>query len=95
MLRQGISGRKHNDFLSEKLLIILVVIALILQALNIVLIGGIPLFDSVLKSNATTNIWRVAYPLFLIMMNVLLAKYYDRKYLGMEYQFRDRITDER
>ena len=76
-----IDDSKQIDFLSEKLLIILVVIALILQALHIVLIGGIPLFDSVLKSNATTNIWRVAYPLFLIMMNVLLAKYYDRKYL--------------
>ena len=72
---------KEIDFLSEKLLIVLVVIALILQTLNLVLIGGIPLFNSVLKSNATTNIWRIAYPLFLIMINVLLAKHYDRKYL--------------
>lgn len=68
-------------FLSEKLLLVLVITALILQCLNIVLLGGIPLFDSVLKSNATTNIWRIAYPLFLIMVNVLLAKYYNRKYL--------------
>ncbi len=72
---------KKTDFLSEKLLVICVLIALILQAVNLILIGGIPLFNSVLKSNATTNIWRVAYPLFLIMINVLLAKYYDRKYL--------------
>ena len=72
---------KEIDFLSERLVVILVVIALLLQALNLVLIGGIPLFNSVLKSNATTNIWRVAYPLFLIMINVLLAKYYNRKYL--------------
>ena len=69
------------DFLSEKLLIILVMIALVLQCLNMVLLGGIPLFDSVLKSNATTNIWRIAYPLFLIIINILLAKYYKRKYL--------------
>lgn len=68
-------------FLSEKLLLVLVITALILQCLNMVLLGGIPLFDSVLKSNATTNIWRIAYPLFLIMVNVLLAKYYNRKYL--------------
>jgi len=60
---------------------VLIIIALALQCLNLVLIGGIPLFNSVLKSNATTNIWRVAYPLFLIMINILLAKYYDRKYL--------------
>ncbi|MBQ6099632.1 MAG: oligosaccharide repeat unit polymerase family protein [Methanobrevibacter sp.] len=72
---------KKTDFLSEKLLLILVLIALVLQTLNLVFIGGIPLFNSVLKSNATTDIWRVAYPLFLIMINVLLAKHYERKYL--------------
>lgn len=77
----NVENTKEINFLSEKLLVVLVIVALILQALNLVLIGGIPLFNSVLKSNATTNIWRVAYPLFLIMINVLLARYYDRKYL--------------
>ena len=69
------------NFLSEKILLIFIILALILQSLNMVLLGGIPLFDSVLKSNATTNLWRIAYPLFLILINILLAKYYDRKYL--------------
>ena len=77
----NVEDTKEIEFLSERLLVILVLIALILQALNLVLIGGIPLFNSVLKSNATTNIWRIAYPLFLIMINILLAKYYNRKYL--------------
>lgn len=77
----NVEKTKELDFLSEKLLLILVIIALILQTLNMVLLGGIPLFDSVLKSNATTNIWRIAYPLFLITINLLLAKYYDKKYL--------------
>lgn len=72
---------KDITFLSEKLLLSLAIIALILQTINMVLLGGIPLFDSVLKSNATTNIWRVSYPLFLITLNLLLAKYYNRKYL--------------
>lgn len=72
---------KEINFLSEKLIVALVIIALILQSLNLVLLGGIPLFNSVLKSNATTNIWRIAYPLFLITINLLLAKYYQRKYL--------------
>ncbi len=76
-----VENTKETDFLSEKLLVVLVIVALALQTLNLVLMGGIPLFNSVLKSNATTNIWRVAYPLFLIMINVLLAKYYNRKYL--------------
>ena len=61
-----VKDTKDVAFLSEKLLLILVIISLILQGLNLVLLGGIPLFDSVLKSNATTNIWRIAYPLFLI-----------------------------
>ena len=69
------------DFLSEKTLVIFIIAALILQSLNMVLLGGIPLFNSVLKSNATTNLWRIAYPLFLILINILLAKYYNRKYL--------------
>ncbi|WP_295115132.1 oligosaccharide repeat unit polymerase family protein [uncultured Methanobrevibacter sp.] len=77
----SVDETKKLDFLSEKLIVSLVIIALILQTLNMVLIGGIPLFNSVLKSNATTNIWRIAYPLFLIMINVLLAKYYNKKYL--------------
>ncbi|WP_458455988.1 oligosaccharide repeat unit polymerase family protein [Methanobrevibacter sp.] len=72
---------KEINFLSENLIVALVIIALILQSLNLVLLGGIPLFNSVLKSNATTNIWRIAYPLFLITINLLLAKYYQRKYL--------------
>lgn len=77
----NITEVKEIHFLSEKLIVILVIVSLVLQALNLVLIGGIPLFSSTLKSNATTNIWRVAYPLFLIMINILLAKHYDRKYL--------------
>lgn len=68
-------------FLSEKIIVIFVIFALILQSLNMILLGGIPLFDSVLKSNATTNLWRVAYPLFLILINILIARYYDKKYL--------------
>lgn len=77
----NVEKTEELSFLSEKLILILVIIALILQTLNMVLLGGIPLFNSVLKSNATTDIWRIAYPLFLIMINLLLAKYYDRKYL--------------
>ena len=76
-----IENRIEIKFLSEKLLLTLVIIALILQTLNLFLMGGIPLFNSDLKANATTNIWRIAYPLFLIMINILLAKYYKKRYL--------------
>ena len=76
-----IEKTKEINFLSEKILVIFIIIAIALQSLNIILLGGIPLFNSVLKSNATTNLWRIAYPLFLILINILLAKYYDKKYL--------------
>ena len=72
---------KETDLLSEKLLLALAVVALILQSLNLALLGGIPLFDSAIKANATTNIWRVAYPLFLITVSLLAAKHYRREYL--------------
>lgn len=53
---------KNNEtnIFSEKLLLALTIIALILQTVNMILLGGIPLFDSQLKANATTNIWRIA-----------------------------------
>ena len=76
-----IEKTKEINFLSEKIILILVIFALILQSLNMVLLGGIPLFNSVLKANATTNLWRIAYPLFLITINVLLAKNYKKRYL--------------
>jgi oligosaccharide repeat unit polymerase len=77
----NIENAKEFSFFSERLLLFFVVIPLILQTFNIILLGGIPLFNSTLKANATTNIWRVAYPLFLITVNFLLAKYYRREYL--------------
>lgn len=67
--------------ISNRFLLIMSLVALILQSVNMLLLGGIPLFNSVLKSNATTNLWRIAYPLFLISVNILIAKYYDKKYL--------------
>ena len=70
-----------NKVLSEKIVLGIVIVAIILQCLNLVLLGGIPLFNSVLKSNATTNLWRISYLLFLPFMNILLARYYKKRYL--------------
>ena len=76
-----VENTKEVKLISEKLLLVLIIFALILQSLNMVFLGGIPLFDSVLKANATTNLWRIAYPLFLITINILLAKNYKKRYL--------------
>ena len=77
----NVENRLKLNYLNEKVLIAISIIALILQSLNMLLLGGIPLFDSVLKANATTNLWRIAYPLFLIFINILIAKYYKKRYL--------------
>ena len=57
----SIEKTKELNFLSERLLLILVIIALILQTLNMVLLGGIPLFDSVSVSNVFIVISLIIY----------------------------------
>ena len=81
LITQADFNDRKIDFLSEKALLILLAVGLLLQSLNLMLLGGIPLFSSTLKSSATTNLWRVAYPLVLITLNLLLAKFYQRKYI--------------
>lgn len=75
------NGDIKQNFLSKKLLIGITSIALLLQLINLITLGGIPLFDGTLKSNATTMIWRISYVLFLPAINILITKYYNRKYL--------------
>ncbi len=67
---------------SELLLVTIVIIGLILQAFNILLSGGIPLFSGYLKAHAVTKIWILSYLLFLPGINILLAKF-SRKYYYM------------
>ena len=75
---------KPNNFLdkiiTKKILIALILIAFLLQIINLYFLGGIPLFSSILKANATTNYWRVSYLLFLVSINILIAKFYNKKY---------------
>ena len=48
---------------------------MILQGINLYLLGGIPLLNGYLKFKATTDLWRVSYIIFLPALNLLLAKY--------------------
>ncbi len=59
----------------EKILLAIVILGIILQIINLVHLGGIPLFSSVLKSKAATKIWLISYILFLPGINLLLVKY--------------------
>lgn len=60
---------------NEKLLLGIVIFSLLLQGINLYLLGGIPLLSGYLKFRATTDLWRIAYPLFLPALNILIAKY--------------------
>jgi oligosaccharide repeat unit polymerase len=71
---------KLKILLDERILLSIVIIALILQAINLYLLGGIPLLNGYLKFRATTDLWMVSYILFLPALNLLLAKYPSKRY---------------
>lgn len=66
---------KLKFLINEKLLLGIVIFSLLLQGINLYLLGGIPLLSGYLKFKATTDLWRIAYPLFLPALNLLIAKY--------------------
>lgn len=66
---------KVRMLLDERVLVAAVLVALFLQVLNLYLLGGIPILSGYLKFKATTDLWRVAYPIFLPAITILLAKY--------------------
>ena len=57
-----------------------VLLALFLQLINLIFLGGIPLFSGYLKAVAYNNLTVIAYILFLISITGLMAKFYDKKY---------------
>lgn len=66
---------KFRLLVDERVLLSLVVLAIVLQGINLILLGGIPLLSGYLKFQATTDIWRISYIIFLPALNLLLAKY--------------------
>jgi oligosaccharide repeat unit polymerase len=69
-----------NKIFSERIVLSLVVIGIFLQVLNLLYLGGIPLFSGYLKAHAATRIWLLSYLVFLPSINILIAKYPNRKY---------------
>jgi len=67
----------------EKILLILVIVAIILSAWNLYNIGGIPLFSGYLKARALTKVWFISYLLFLFSINLLLARFKRTAYYGL------------
>jgi len=69
--------KPHISF--EKIILSLIIMGILLQIVNIYLVGGIPLFSGYLKAKAITKIWFVSYLIFLPSINILLAKF-NRKW---------------
>lgn len=56
-------GNKFKNF--ELIILSIVLIGLLLQIINFILLGGIPLFSGFLKAEAATRIWLFSYIFFL------------------------------
>ncbi len=72
--------KKLDKIFSEKVLFGLVILGILLQVTNLVHLGGIPLLSGYLKAHAATRIWLLSYLIFLPSINMLIAKYNNKKY---------------
>ncbi|MCQ8905004.1 MAG: oligosaccharide repeat unit polymerase family protein [Methanothermobacter sp.] len=73
-------GEIRTPELSESFLVAAVAAGLLIQAINLYILGGIPLFSGYLKARAVTKLWFISYLVFLPSINMLLAAYPERKY---------------
>lgn len=79
--RQFITDNERiSKLTSEKFILTVVLLGILLQIINLVYLGGIPLFSGYLKAHAATRIWLLSYLLFLPAINILLAKYHRKSY---------------
>lgn len=76
----SVNKTKLDKLTSKNFILTLVILGIVLQIVNMVYLGGIPLFSGYLKARAATRIWLLSYLLFLPSINILLAKYDDKKY---------------
>ena len=76
----SLDKNKIEKIFSEKIVLSLVILGILLQVLNLLYLGGIPLFSGYLKAHAATRIWLLSYLIFLPSINILMAKYNNKKY---------------
>ncbi|ADP77642.1 Protein of unknown function DUF70 [Methanothermus fervidus DSM 2088] len=73
-------GCKCKLQINKNLLKYFIYTAFVLQIFNFYYLGGIPLFSGHLKSKAVNLFWFFSYLLFLPSINILFAKFYNKKY---------------
>lgn len=78
--RISVKSINISKLTSERFILTLVLLGIILQVINLIYLGGIPLFSGYLKAHAATRIWLISYLLFLPSINVLIAKYHNKGY---------------
>ena len=76
----NINTEKIDKIFSQRIVLSLVIIGILLQIVNLIYLGGIPLFSGYLKARAATRIWLLSYLIFLPSINILIAKYDNKKY---------------
>ena len=76
----SVNTEKIDKIFSERLVLSVVIIGILLQIVNLIYLGGIPLFSGYLKARAATRIWLLSYLIFLPSINILIAKYDNKKY---------------
>lgn len=76
----NINSKKIDKIFQELLVLSLVILGILLQVVNLIYLGGIPLFSGYLKARAATRIWLLSYLIFLPSINILIAKYDNKKY---------------
>ncbi|BDH78658.1 MAG TPA: oligosaccharide repeat unit polymerase [Methanothermobacter sp.] len=84
-LKSSLSPKVKIEFSHryEPLLLIIAILSIILVAWNLYNVGGIPLFSGYLKAKALTGIWFISYLLFLLSINLLLARFKKDYYYGL------------
>lgn len=75
-----IDNERISKLTSERFILTMVLLGIIFQIINLIYLGGIPLFSGYLKAHAATRIWLLSYLLFLPSINILLAKYHKKSY---------------
>jgi oligosaccharide repeat unit polymerase len=71
---------ENSRYFKEKFVLIFVLSPILIQLINLFFLGGIPLFSGVLKAKAFNILTIISYISFLISINVLIAKFYKKKY---------------
>ena len=71
---------ENSRYFKENIVLIFVISPMIIQLINLFFLGGIPLLSGVLKAKAFNILTIISYIFFLISINVLIAKFYKRRY---------------